>query len=229
MYQTAAVEPSVRSVSLHRRTLTSVRVCWDTGDREHCPDPNTTHLCQVVKRLPKTRSGKVMRRLLRKIITSKGQDLGDTTTLEDPSVITEILSAFQKYEDQRAAAKWGVPVFMLTQGRARPLAVLRKRNLEGGLFHLSTWSICDPSTVLCGAQRAAFGGGGLCPTSGFHNGVITSSEPAQAGQKTVHHLALKLSRFLQMCLDTKCRCFIFCTFLFGENNRSLKCNMNVNI
>ncbi|XP_005072607.1 acetyl-coenzyme A synthetase 2-like, mitochondrial [Mesocricetus auratus] len=59
----------------------------------------------VVKRLPKTRSGKVMRRLLRKIITSKGQDLGDTTTLEDPSVITEILSAFQKHEDQQAAAK----------------------------------------------------------------------------------------------------------------------------
>lgn len=57
----------------------------------------------VVKRLPKTRSGKVMRRLLRKIITSRGQDLGDTTTLEDPSVITEILSAFQKYEEQRAA------------------------------------------------------------------------------------------------------------------------------
>jgi acetyl-CoA synthetase len=44
-----------------------------------------------------------MRRLLRKIITSRGQDLGDTTTLEDPSVITEILSAFQKYEEQRAA------------------------------------------------------------------------------------------------------------------------------
>lgn len=74
-----------------------------TGVRGSCPDPNTTHLCQVVKRLPKTRSGKVMRRLLRKIITSRGQDLGDTTTLEDPSVITEILSAFQKYEEQRAA------------------------------------------------------------------------------------------------------------------------------
>lgn len=73
--------------------------------RGRCLDPNTTYLCQVVKRLPKTRSGKVMRRLLRKIITSKGQDLGDTTTLEDPSVISEILSAFQKYEDKRAATK----------------------------------------------------------------------------------------------------------------------------
>nr|XP_040129812.1 acetyl-coenzyme A synthetase 2-like, mitochondrial isoform X2 [Ictidomys tridecemlineatus] len=59
----------------------------------------------VVKRLPKTRSGKVMRRLLRKIITGGAQDLGDTTTLEDPSVITEILSTFQKYKDKQAAAK----------------------------------------------------------------------------------------------------------------------------
>ena len=45
-----------------------------------------------------------MRRLLRKIITGGVQDLGDITTLEDPSVITEILSAYQKYKDKRAAA-----------------------------------------------------------------------------------------------------------------------------
>lgn len=60
-------------------------------------------LCQVVKRLPKTRSGKVMRRLLRKIVTGQAQDLGDTTTLEDPSVISEILSAYQEYKDKRGA------------------------------------------------------------------------------------------------------------------------------
>ncbi|KAF3824587.1 hypothetical protein GH733_009921 [Mirounga leonina] len=59
----------------------------------------------VVKRLPKTRSGKVMRRLLRKIITGRAQDLGDTTTLEDPSVITEILSAYQKYKSKQAASQ----------------------------------------------------------------------------------------------------------------------------
>lgn len=57
----------------------------------------------VVKRLPKTRSGKVMRRLLRKIVTGQAQDLGDTTTLEDPSVISEILSAYQEYKDKRGA------------------------------------------------------------------------------------------------------------------------------
>ncbi|KAF6087256.1 acyl-CoA synthetase short chain family member 1 [Phyllostomus discolor] len=59
----------------------------------------------IVKRLPKTRSGKVMRRLLRKIITGRAQDLGDTTTLEDPSIIAEILSAYQKHIDKRAAGQ----------------------------------------------------------------------------------------------------------------------------
>ncbi|XP_059976475.1 acetyl-coenzyme A synthetase 2-like, mitochondrial isoform X2 [Mesoplodon densirostris] len=59
----------------------------------------------VVKRLPKTRSGKVMRRLLRKIVTGRAQDLGDTTTLEDPAVITEILSAYQEYKDKWGAAQ----------------------------------------------------------------------------------------------------------------------------
>ncbi|XP_049632202.1 acetyl-coenzyme A synthetase 2-like, mitochondrial [Suncus etruscus] len=59
----------------------------------------------VVKRLPKTRSGKVMRRLLRKIVTGGTQDLGDTTTLEDPSVIKEILNAYQKYKDKHHEAQ----------------------------------------------------------------------------------------------------------------------------
>jgi len=38
--------------------------------------------------LPKTRSGKIMRRLLRDV--AEGRDLGDTTTLADPAVVTEI-------------------------------------------------------------------------------------------------------------------------------------------
>ncbi|XP_053315169.1 acetyl-coenzyme A synthetase 2-like, mitochondrial [Spea bombifrons] len=52
----------------------------------------------MVKRLPKTRSGKIMRRVLRKIATDQTDDLGDITTLEDPSIITEILEAHQKYK-----------------------------------------------------------------------------------------------------------------------------------
>ncbi|NWQ82375.1 ACS2L synthetase, partial [Columbina picui] len=52
----------------------------------------------VVKRLPKTRSGKIMRRLLRKVVTEQSSDLGDVTTLDDPSVVKEILDAYQKYK-----------------------------------------------------------------------------------------------------------------------------------
>lgn len=45
---------------------------------------------QFVKGLPKTRSGKIMRRILRKIAEGETSNLGDTTTLLDPGVVEEI-------------------------------------------------------------------------------------------------------------------------------------------
>ncbi|MBI2968803.1 MAG: acetate--CoA ligase [Bacteroidetes bacterium] len=45
---------------------------------------------QIVRGLPKTRSGKIMRRILRKIAEGDTSNLGDTTTLLDPSVVDEI-------------------------------------------------------------------------------------------------------------------------------------------
>ena len=39
--------------------------------------------------LPKTRSGKIMRRILRKIAENKFEDLGDTSTFADPSVVED--------------------------------------------------------------------------------------------------------------------------------------------
>ena len=42
--------------------------------------------------LPKTRSGKIMRRILRKIAANDYQDLGDTSTLADPSVVEDLVS-----------------------------------------------------------------------------------------------------------------------------------------
>ncbi len=45
--------------------------------------------------LPKTRSGKIMRRLLRDI--AEGRALGDTTTLADPTVVAQLKT---KYEEQ---------------------------------------------------------------------------------------------------------------------------------
>ena len=45
---------------------------------------------QFVNGLPKTRSGKIMRRILRKIAEGDTNNLGDTSTVLDPSVIEEI-------------------------------------------------------------------------------------------------------------------------------------------
>ena len=45
---------------------------------------------QFVSGLPKTRSGKIMRRILRKVAEGDTSNLGDTTTLLDPAVVDEI-------------------------------------------------------------------------------------------------------------------------------------------
>ena len=45
----------------------------------------------VVDDLPKTRSGKIMRRILRKILSGEEDSLGDTSTLSDPSVVDKII------------------------------------------------------------------------------------------------------------------------------------------
>ena len=46
----------------------------------------------VVNRLPKTRSGKIMRRILRKIAEDDYSNLGDTSTLADPSVVHDLIA-----------------------------------------------------------------------------------------------------------------------------------------
>ena len=48
---------------------------------------------QFVSGLPKTRSGKIMRRILRKIASGERTNFGDTSTLLDPLVVEEILSS----------------------------------------------------------------------------------------------------------------------------------------
>jgi len=48
-------------------------------------------LIQFSPGLPKTRSGKIMRRILRKIAENEYGALGDTSTLADPSVVTELI------------------------------------------------------------------------------------------------------------------------------------------
>ena len=48
-------------------------------------------LIQWAPGLPKTRSGKIMRRILRKIAANELENLGDTSTLADPSVVNDLI------------------------------------------------------------------------------------------------------------------------------------------
>lgn len=51
----------------------------------------TPDLIQFAPGLPKTRSGKIMRRILRKIAENDFSNLGDTSTLADPSVVDDLI------------------------------------------------------------------------------------------------------------------------------------------
>jgi acetyl-CoA synthetase len=52
----------------------------------------TPDFIQCAPGLPKTRSGKIMRRILRKIAAGEHDQLGDTSTLADPSVVTDLVA-----------------------------------------------------------------------------------------------------------------------------------------
>ena len=51
----------------------------------------TPDIIQFAPGLPKTRSGKIMRRILRKIAANEHNELGDTSTLADPSVVSSLI------------------------------------------------------------------------------------------------------------------------------------------
>jgi len=52
----------------------------------------TPDVLQFASGLPKTRSGKIMRRILRKVAANEIADLGDTSTLADPAVVDDIIN-----------------------------------------------------------------------------------------------------------------------------------------
>ncbi len=52
----------------------------------------TPDVIQWAPGLPKTRSGKIMRRILRKVAANEVENLGDTSTLADPSVVDDIIA-----------------------------------------------------------------------------------------------------------------------------------------
>ncbi len=51
----------------------------------------TPDIIKFTPALPKTRSGKIMRRILRKIAEGNADDLGDISTLADPTVVEKLL------------------------------------------------------------------------------------------------------------------------------------------
>lgn len=55
----------------------------------------------IAPTLPMTRSGKIMRRILRKIVSNEADQLGDTSTLADPSIVEALI---EKFADLKAAA-----------------------------------------------------------------------------------------------------------------------------
>jgi len=55
---------------------------------------------QFAPNLPKTRSGKTMRRILRKIAENEFGNLGDTSTLADPAVVDDLISSRQNLSRQ---------------------------------------------------------------------------------------------------------------------------------
>ena len=55
----------------------------------------------IAPQLPKTRSGKIMRRLLRKIACLETDNLGDLTTLADPGVVDELIVQVKQLFESR--------------------------------------------------------------------------------------------------------------------------------
>ncbi len=61
----------------------------------------------IAPALPKTRSGKIMRRILRKIAANEVSDLGDVSTLADPSVVDKLVQLRAKLEKSSETAGTG--------------------------------------------------------------------------------------------------------------------------
>jgi acetyl-CoA synthetase len=64
-------------------------VTWVRREIGPIATPDVIHFASG---LPKTRSGKIMRRILRKIAENDMASLGDTSTLADPAVVDSLVS-----------------------------------------------------------------------------------------------------------------------------------------
>jgi acetyl-CoA synthetase len=73
--------------------------------RQHIGPIATPDVIQWAPGLPKTRSGKIMRRILRKIAADESAQLGDTSSLADPAVVTELVANHCRLQLSPAAMK----------------------------------------------------------------------------------------------------------------------------
>ena len=64
----------------------------------HAIGPFATPDFVIYGELPKTRSGKIMRRILRKIAAGEEDSIGDVSTLADPAVVDHLISSFKSLE-----------------------------------------------------------------------------------------------------------------------------------
>ena len=80
-------------VSLNAGILSSEELVKELKNtiRERIGPIATPDFIHITSGLPKTRSGKIMRRILRKIASNDFSNLGDTSTLADPSVVDDLI------------------------------------------------------------------------------------------------------------------------------------------
>lgn len=80
---------SIDSFEVRPHLFISLNQIWFTLVRNRIGPIANPDIIQNAPGLPKTRSGKIMRRILRKI-ASDDRNIGDTTTLADPNVVDEL-------------------------------------------------------------------------------------------------------------------------------------------
>ena len=68
--------------------------------RRHIGPIATPDHVLIADALPKTRSGKIMRRILRKIAAKDTATIGDTSTLADPEVVSRLIEAREGLQDE---------------------------------------------------------------------------------------------------------------------------------
>ena len=84
--------------------------------------------------LPKTRSGKIMRRLLRDI--AEGKALGDTTTLADPAVVAKLKANYEEQEELAARRDRCHPEW---PGRRTERLSTRRNRRDASVVSLRPW------------------------------------------------------------------------------------------